>query len=78
MPEGNYSYLEFPAILANAINDQILGPSTPPRFSVSINPNTHFTTISNSTYTFTMKIITLYPKKLKVDCYYFYSSFLIV
>jgi hypothetical protein len=68
MPEGNYSYLEFPIILTNAINDQILGPTTPPRFSVSINPNTHFTTISNSTYTFTIKIITLYPKKLKVDC----------
>ena len=57
MPEGTYSYLEFPTILANAINQQILGPSVPPRFSVSINPNTHYTTISNSTYTFSMEII---------------------
>lgn len=67
IPEGTYSYLEFPMILANAINQQIIEPGSPNRFSVSINPNTHFTTISNSTYTFTMKIITLYPKKLKVD-----------
>jgi hypothetical protein len=75
IPEGTYSYLEFPIILANAINDQILGPSTPPRFSVSINPNTHFTTISNSTYTFTMEIITIYPKKLGIDCTTFNYDF---
>ena len=68
VPEGTYSYLEFPTILANAINEQILGPSVPPRFSVSINPNTHYTTISNSTYTFFMEIITYYPKKIGIDC----------
>jgi hypothetical protein len=68
MPEGNYSYLEFPIVMENAINDQILGSSIPPRFSVSINPNTRFTTISNSTYTFTMSIITSNPKKLGINC----------
>ena len=62
MPEGNYSYLDFPTIMENAINDQIIGPLGPPRFTVTINPHTHFTTISNSTYTFTMEIITYYPK----------------
>ena len=68
MPEGNYTYLEFPSIMETAINEQIIGSSGPNRFSVSINPNTHFTTISNSTYTFTMEIITYYPKKLGVNC----------
>jgi hypothetical protein len=68
MPEGSYSYLEFPTILANAINQQILGPSETPRFSVSINPNTHYTTISNSTYTFSMEIITYYSKKIGINC----------
>jgi hypothetical protein len=68
MPEGNYSYLDFPTVLANAINNQIIGPSGPIRFSVSINPNTHFTTISNSTYTFSMEIVTYYPKRLGVYC----------
>jgi len=68
MPEGNYSYLDFPAIMENAINTQIIGPLSPPRFTVTINPHTHFTTISNSTYTFTMEIITYYPKRLGVYC----------
>lgn len=68
MPEGNYSYLDFPTVMENAINDQIIGPSGPARFSVSINPNTRFTTITNSTYTFTMEIITYYGKRLGVDC----------
>lgn len=68
MPEGNYSYLDFPAIMENAINTQIIGPLSPPRFTVTINPHTHFTTISNSTYTFTMEIITYHPKKLGVNC----------
>jgi len=68
MPEGNYSYLEFPSIMATAINEQIIGSSGPNRFSVSINPNTHFVIISNSTYTFTMEIITLFPKKIGINC----------
>jgi hypothetical protein len=70
MPEGNYSYLDFPSIMATAINEQIIGSGGPNRFSVSINPNTHFVTISNSTYTFTMEIITLFPRQFGVNCDY--------
>ena len=69
MPEGNYDYLDFPIIMENAINNQILGSSVPPRFSVFINPHTHFTTITNSTYTFFMEIVTYYPKKIGVNCH---------
>jgi hypothetical protein len=68
MPEGNYSYLNFPTVMENAINDQIIGIGGPARFSVSINEYTRFTTISNSTYTFTMSIITSYPKNLGINC----------
>ena len=68
VPEGTYSYLEFPTILENAINEQVIGPSEPPRFTVSINPNTHYTTISNTTYTFFMELITYYPKKIGTNC----------
>lgn len=68
MPPGNYNVITFPPVFEKAINDQIIGPGEPARFSVSININSHIVTISNSTYTFTMEIITLYPKKLGVDC----------
>ncbi len=52
---GNYSILDFPAVLQKAINNQVTKGSE--RFTVTINPFNHFTTISNSTYNFTMNII---------------------
>jgi hypothetical protein len=57
IPSGNYNQQNFPAVLEQAINEQVVGsynPSGPNRFTVSISPYTFFTTISNSTYTFTM------------------------
>ena len=57
IPSGNYNFYNFPAVLEKAINEQVVGsydPSGPNRFTVSISEYTFFTTISNSTYTFTM------------------------
>lgn len=55
IPNGNYTIDEFPSVLEEAINIQVNGGDN--RFTVSINKHTHFTTISNSTYSFTMNII---------------------
>lgn len=66
LPEGNYSVTDFPGVFQNCINDQILGGV--PRFSVSIDPYSRFVTIVNSTYTFTMKLITPYKNNVGVDC----------
>jgi len=57
IPNGNYSIDDFPAVLQKAINNQVTPGVTPGRFTVTINPFNHFTTISNSTYNFTMNII---------------------
>lgn len=57
IPSGNYNFLNFPAVLEKAINEQVVGsytPGGPNRFTVSISEYTFFTTITNSTYTFTM------------------------
>ena len=56
IPDGNYDYLQYPLILETAINTQILG-SYPNRFKVTISDYTRFTTISNTTNTFTMNIL---------------------
>lgn len=66
LPEGNYTLTEFPGVLQNCINDQILGGVA--RFSVSIDPYSRFVTISNTTYTFSMKLITPYKNSVGVDC----------
>ena len=55
IPDGNYSATEFETILTDAINQQVTGGV--PRFSVTINPYTNKTTITNSTNTFSMSII---------------------
>lgn len=55
IPNGNYSIDDFPAVLEKAINNQVTKGSD--RFIVTINPYNHFTTISNTTYNFTMNII---------------------
>ena len=68
IPEGNYDIISFPAILQDAINQQIIGPLGPNRFTVKISSSTNFTTISNSTYTFSMEIITYYSKKIGDNC----------
>jgi len=68
IPEGNYDTTSFPTILQDAINQQIIGPLGPNRFTVKISQYTNFTTISNSTYTFSMEIVTYYPKKLGENC----------
>ena len=57
LPPGNYTNLQYPAILESAINIQLLG-STPNRFTVKIDPYTQRITIANSTNTFTMNILT--------------------
>ena len=57
IPVGNYSINDFPSVLEEAINNQILG-SYPNRFKVSINPHTYYTTISNTTYNFNMNLLT--------------------
>lgn len=57
IPEGNYTIDQFPKILEKYINLTIVGYYNlegPNRFTVTIDPYTHFTTISNATYTFTM------------------------
>ncbi len=56
IPKGNYDATTFPTILEQAINNQIIG-IWPSRFKVSIDPYTYFTTISNTTNTFTMNIV---------------------
>jgi hypothetical protein len=66
IPEGNYSMGDFPGVLQNCINDQILGGVA--RFNVSIDPYTRFVTLSNTTYTFSMKLITPYKNNVGVDC----------
>ena len=58
LPSGNYTIETFQPALENAINLAIQGFSDPSlnRFKVSNDPYTHFTTISNTTYPFTMDI----------------------
>jgi hypothetical protein len=62
--DGNYTIDNFPLVLEQAINEQVIGSFIPPtidasgniidlnRFQVSISPFTNFTTIKNTTYTF--------------------------
>jgi hypothetical protein len=57
VPEGNYTVDNFPPILEERINQQVVGsyiPGGPNRFTVTISPISYFTTIKNSTYTFTI------------------------
>jgi hypothetical protein len=57
IPDGNYTIDNFPPILEQRINQQVVGsyiPGGPNRFTVTISPISYFTTIKNSTYTFTM------------------------
>ena len=57
IPEGNYTIEQFPQILEKYLNLTIVGfynIEGPNRFTVSIDPYTHFTTIQNSDFTFTM------------------------
>ena len=68
IPEGNYDITTFPSMLQNEINNQIIGIAVPPRFTVTISPSTHFTTISNSTNTFSMDLVTSYAKNLGENC----------
>jgi len=56
IPSGNYDNLNFPIILEEAINLQIIG-ALPGRFRVSISPYTFYTTISNTTNNFRMNIL---------------------
>ena len=56
IPTGNYDITSFPVILEKAINNQVIG-SWPNRFKVTIDPYTHFTTISNTTNIFYMNIL---------------------
>ena len=57
IPNGNYSIDDFPVVLQKAINNQVNPGVIPGRFTVTINKFNHFTTISNTTYNFTMNII---------------------
>lgn len=52
-PEGNYDYISLATMMTNEINMQL---GTANRFTVSIDPSTFKTTISNSTYNFDMGI----------------------
>ncbi len=52
-PEGNYNYISLASMMTTEINIQL---GTANRFSVSINPSTFKTTISNSTNNFDMII----------------------
>ena len=57
IPEGNYTIDQFPKILEKYINLTIQGfynIEGPNRYTVTIDPYTHFTTISNSEFTFTI------------------------
>lgn len=60
IPNGNYNIETYQRVLEEAINYYILnlGPdlSSNYRFKVTNDPYTHFTTISNTTYTFVMNI----------------------
>ena len=67
IPEGNYDFITMPPVLEKAINEQVIGLSGPNRFSVKIDFASHQTTISNSTYTFSMGIITHY-NILEIAC----------
>lgn len=70
LPDGNYTNAQnvtpgtpttsIGTALEIAINEQILGITNPAnyRFNVSINPVNNFTTITNTTNTFSMEIIT--------------------
>lgn len=55
IPDGNYSITDFPLVLEAAINAQVNGGGN--RFKVTISSFTNFTTITNTTHTFTMNII---------------------
>jgi hypothetical protein len=72
LPPGNYTSLQYPAILESAINIQLLG-STPNRFTVNIDPYTQRITISNSTNTFTMNILTKEYNSTTRDRYCLYN-----
>ena len=67
IPNGYYDVNTFPPILENAINEQLLG-SSPNRFKVSINPYTHYITISNSTYTFSIDVLKNRPDRFDNPC----------
>lgn len=64
---GYYTIDNFPLILETAINQQIIG-SYPNRFKVTINPNTYFTTISNTTNNFRMNLVRGKPSYLDDPC----------
>lgn len=66
IPSGYYTIDDFPAVLESAINTQ-LGIS-PNRFTVSIDPNTYFTTIANTTNTFRMNLLRGKPSYLDEPC----------
>jgi len=73
LPPGNYTSLQYPAILESAINIQLLG-STPNRFTVNIDPYTQRITIANSTNTFTMNILTKEYNSTTRDRYCLYNA----
>ena len=73
LPTGNYTSLQYPAILESAINIQLLG-STPNRFTVNIDPYTQRITIANSTNTFTMNILTKEYNSTTRDRYCLYNA----
>ena len=57
IPNGNYDATTFPPVFEQCINEQVVGyydPSGNNRFHVSIDPYTYYTTISNTTYNFSM------------------------
>ena len=57
IPGGNYNINNMPTALEKSINEQVVGvyiPGGPNRFTVSISDITYFTTITNSTNTFTI------------------------
>jgi hypothetical protein len=71
IPDGNYDPQEFPHILEKAINEALTGSYDPEgsnQFSVSIDPYTFSTTISNSLYQFTMKMIIDYGTDVAANC----------
>jgi len=56
IPSGNYDISTMPGVLEKSINLKILGSNVPAtnRFKVTISPTTYFTTISNTTNTFSI------------------------